>query len=58
MPTYEYECTDEEHHRLEISRPVDERDNEYTCPCGSSMYRIYNAPAIKFNGTGFYSTGG
>jgi putative FmdB family regulatory protein len=26
--------------------------------CGETMQRIWSAPAIKFNGTGFYSTGG
>lgn len=29
------------------------------CPtCGETMHRIWSAPAIKFNGPGFYSTGG
>jgi predicted nucleic acid-binding Zn ribbon protein len=26
--------------------------------CDSEMVRIYNAAPVKFNGTGFYSTGG
>lgn len=26
--------------------------------CGTTMIRIWSVPAIKFNGTGFYSTGG
>ena len=31
------------------------------CPklgCNKPMDRLYSAPAIKFKGTGFYSTGG
>jgi predicted nucleic acid-binding Zn ribbon protein len=29
------------------------------CPtCGETMSRVWSAPAVKFNGTGFYSTGG
>lgn len=26
--------------------------------CGETMQRVWSAPAVKFNGTGFYSTGG
>ena len=26
--------------------------------CGEVMQRIWSAPAVKFNGSGFYSTGG
>jgi predicted nucleic acid-binding Zn ribbon protein len=26
--------------------------------CDTEMKRVYHAPPVKFNGTGFYSTGG
>jgi predicted nucleic acid-binding Zn ribbon protein len=41
-----------------LSRKVEERDDEVTCICGHTSTRIYNTPAIRFNGSGFYSTGG
>ncbi len=58
MPTYEYRCdpcgTSEEH-----QRKVDDRDNFPECQyCTVTMKRIINPAPIKFNGTGFYSTGG
>jgi hypothetical protein len=42
----------------ELQRTVDERDDEVSCPCGHTSSRIYNTPIIRFNGSGFYSTGG
>ena len=58
MPTYEYRCN-ECMSLITLSRSVDERDNEVTCPqCGLQSTRIYNSPSIQFKGTGFYSTGG
>jgi putative FmdB family regulatory protein len=57
MPTYEYRCKQCES-SLTLTRTVDERDDEVTCDCGTLYTRVYNAPAIKFNATGFYSTGG
>lgn len=57
MPTYEYRCNKCMSHQ-ELTRSVDERDDEVSCPCGNVSSRIYNTPAIRFNGSGFYSTGG
>ena len=56
MPTYEYRC-DNCKALYVLSRNVNERDDNVECVCGSEARRIYNVPAIKFNGTGFYSTG-
>jgi len=58
MPNYEYKCDDcdtsEEHYRS-----IDDRDNCPTCQyCTRLMRRIIHATPVKFNGTGFYSTGG
>lgn len=57
MPTYEYRCNKCMAHTV-LSRKVEERDEEVTCVCGHTSSRIYNTPAIRFNGSGFYSTGG
>jgi putative FmdB family regulatory protein len=57
MPTYEYECqtckeTADKHVEM------DDRDNPWDCACGGPMKRVYTAVPVKFNGSGFYSTGG
>lgn len=57
MPTYEYRCGKCQALYV-LSSSVDERNNEVKCVCGSEAQRVYNVPAVKFNGTGFYSTGG
>lgn len=56
MPTYDYECAGEgvvREYNLPFDHEVPKCDT-----CGATMNRIYNAPAIKFNASGFYSTGG
>jgi putative FmdB family regulatory protein len=57
MPTYEYRCN-KCMSQQELTRAVDERDEEVSCPCGNVSTRIYNTPSIRFNGSGFYSNGG
>lgn len=58
MPTYEYRCVDDKT-LLTLSRSVDDRDDLVECPaCGREMRREYSPVPVKFNGTGFYSTGG
>ena len=59
MPNYEYRCSGNEcKAHQEIQRKVDERDEELTCICGKSMVRVISAVPVRFNGGGFYSTGG
>jgi putative FmdB family regulatory protein len=58
MPNYEYKCDDcgtsEEHYR-----EVDNRDDFPNCQyCTKTLKRVFQANPVKFNGTGFYSTGG
>lgn len=60
MPTYEFQCPD-----CGKTREVNIKHSEYEkyqVMCSNEHYkpmiRVYTAPAIKFNGTGFYSTGG
>ena len=58
MATYEYQCN-EDNRVQTISRHFDERDDLVVCNvCGGEMRRIFSAPAITFNGPGFYKTGG
>ena len=57
MPVYEYECEDCKS-TMEINTPVAKYQEVYECHCGKTMRRKYSVPGIKFNGPGFYSTGG
>ena len=59
MPTYEYKCKTHNDESKEEYRTVDERDSFPLCDhCKEPMYRVWQANPVKFNGTGFYSTGG
>jgi putative FmdB family regulatory protein len=53
MPNYDFKC--------ETCQSIIET-NENIPPvcttCLSTMIRLWSAPAVKFNGPGFYSTGG
>ena len=58
VATYDYECPGDGE-IVTIERGMTEAEQEYACgTCGSKLRRIYTAPPVKFNGTGFYSTGG
>lgn len=57
MPTYEYRCSKCKALYV-LPRDIEERNHEVECVCGGKADRVYNVPAVKFNGTGFYSTGG
>jgi putative FmdB family regulatory protein len=58
MATYDYECPGDGQ-TITITRGMTEPEGEYMCPvCGDTLRRIYNAAPVKFNATGFYSTGG
>lgn len=61
MPTYEYRCPDCENSTIEVVRSVSEAEPTagYMCPtCTARMERVWVAAPVKFNATGFYSTGG
>ena len=53
MPNYDFKC-------LTCNLMLELQDTALPpCPtCGETMSRVWSAPAVKFNGTGFYSTGG
>ena len=58
MATYDYECP-ADGKVISIVRGMTEPEGEYFCNvCHLQLRRIYNAAPVKFNGTGFYSTGG
>jgi len=53
MPAYDFKCP-------ACTTIVEVNENiPPSCPtCAEVMVRIWSAPAIKFKGSGFYSTGG
>lgn len=56
MPRYDFVCSI---CKLAggIIIPIDEKIEAPVCAeCEEPMTRIYNAPAVTFNGSGFYST--
>ena len=55
MPKYDYKCN-ECGGAQEVERSFGD-STEPIC-CQVTMSRIWSAPAVKFNGPGFYSTGG
>lgn len=58
MATYEYECV-KEGEKVIIRRPMADDEPDYFCEkCGDKLKRVYEATPVKFNGSGFYSTGG
>lgn len=58
VASYEYKCSADEQ-SVTINRGMTEDEIiPYCDTCNSPMSRVYSAPPVKFNGTGFYSTGG
>jgi putative FmdB family regulatory protein len=55
MPKYDYKCNTCGGEQ-EIERSIGD-STEPIC-CQTTMSRVWSAVAVKFNGTGFYSTGG
>lgn len=61
MASYEYICKThvESWKKKTIVRGMTEDEVIPNCDdCDEPMSRVYNVPPVKFNGTGFYSTGG
>lgn len=57
MPNYDYECPGEGE-KKEYNLPFD-HEPPLCDTCYAPMVRVYGAPpAVKFKGSGFYSTGG
>ena len=56
MPQYDYRC-EVCNALMTITRSI--HDDAVAPPhCGIEMRQVYSTPGIKFNGSGFYSTGG
>lgn len=60
MATYEYSCPKCETTEIVERRMSDsEPSTGYTCgDCGGRLHRVFISAPVKFNGGGFYSTGG
>lgn len=54
MPVYDYACDCGNKRTQTVSIQV--KDFKAICDCGKEMKRVYAAPTIKFNGSGFYTT--
>lgn len=58
MATYEYRC-DIDNESISVERRMADEEVLPVCNiCNQGMKRVYYAAPVKFNGTGFYSTGG
>ena len=55
MPVYDYHC-DKCGNKRTQSISIKESDFKAICHCGEQMKRVYGIPAIKFKGSGFYTT--
>jgi putative FmdB family regulatory protein len=53
MPLFDFKCT-----CCSDVIEINENAAPACSTCGERMQRIWSAPAVKFNGPGFYSTGG
>ena len=58
MATYEYLCPFG-NELVSIERGMTDEEVIPTCDnCNAEMKRVYYSAPVKFNGSGFYSTGG
>jgi len=57
MPRYDFVCTPCDS-TVEMHIAFDSNEQPACDRCGNYMDKVYTTPAIKFKGTGFYSTGG
>lgn len=55
MPVYEYKCEPCDTRYIE-SRGITEEQKLVNCPtCDTILKRVFNAPVVTFNGSGFYA---
>jgi putative FmdB family regulatory protein len=58
MASYEYQCKEDEF-RTTVHRGMTEDEIVPYCDvCNEPMKRVFTAAPVKFNASGFYSTGG
>lgn len=58
MASYEYKCNNDNEVVIVNRGMTEEEILPYCDTCNEPMSRVYTAAPVKFNGTGFYSTGG
>jgi predicted nucleic acid-binding Zn ribbon protein len=58
MASYEYACKADGSTQTIQRGMTEEEIIPYCDICNDLMARVYSAPPVKFNGSGFYSTGG
>jgi len=58
MASYEYTCDDDSQTVTIVRGMTEDEIIPYCDTCNDPMRRVYSPPPVKFNGTGFYSTGG
>ena len=58
VATYEYKCSTDDSITTVTRGMTEDEIIPYCDSCNEPMARVYNAPPVKFNGSGFYSTGG
>jgi predicted nucleic acid-binding Zn ribbon protein len=58
VASYEYKCNNDSEVVTIIRGMTEDEIIPYCDACNEPMVRLYSAPPVKFNGTGFYSTGG
>ena len=54
---YEYQCP-KCGIKVELERSIHAEADAPMCDCKEMMQRVWTAPPVKFNASGFYSTGG
>lgn len=53
---YQYKCN-QCNAEVEVERSIKDEERAPVCiDCHSTMARLWNSPAITFNGAGFYTT--
>jgi predicted nucleic acid-binding Zn ribbon protein len=58
VASYEYKCDNDSEFVVITRGMADDEIIPYCDICNDPMTRVYSAPPVKFNGSGFYSTGG
>ena len=58
VASYEYKCNNDSEVVIVTRSMTEDEIIPYCDTCNEPMARVYTAAPVKFNGTGFYSTGG
>ena len=58
VASYEYKCNNDSEVVIVTRGMTEDEIIPYCDTCNEPMARVYTAAPVKFNGTGFYSTGG